>query len=75
MAMHSQDPAIPLDQKQSPLDLAKLGYARSFLKNCQEDRSQIDKCTGKSWFLANHKAGIYPICIKQIAHQYCQTQH
>ena len=30
------------------------------------NRSWIDKCAGKSWLLANHKAGIYPICIKKL---------
>ena len=64
MVMHSQDPSDPRRPKAklalNRIDLVKLGYA-SFLKNCQEDRSQIDKCAGKSWLLANHKAGIYPI--------------
>ena len=46
------------------IDLVKLGYA-SFLKNGQEDRSQTDQCAVKSWLLASHKAGIYPICIRQ----------
>ena len=68
MAMHSRDPPNPRRPKTklalNRINLVKLCLV-SVLKNCQEDRSQIDKCAGKSWVLANHKAGIYPICIKQ----------
>ena len=64
MAMYSQDPSNPRRAKKKARSIKKLGYT-SFIKNCQEDRSQIDECAGKSWLLANRKSGIYPICIKQ----------
>ena len=64
MAMHSRDPPDPKRPKTklslNSTDLVKLGYA-SFLKNCQEERSQIDECADESFI----QSGIYPICIKQ----------